>query len=125
MNPQATLVKGRGLYRSAISIRLIHLREIDRAAFWECCNTICQERTFERISLPLFLPGSGQVRRRTGRDDNILTARSANLYAVGRLKACFPGERVPSFWTLVHIGGCSLPGLKTASIYCAVYAWPT
>jgi hypothetical protein len=40
MNSQVTSVRARGLYRSAISISLIHLREIDRTAFWEFCNTI-------------------------------------------------------------------------------------
>jgi hypothetical protein len=43
MNSQVTSVRARGLYRSAISISLIHLREIDRTAFWEFCNTIVGE----------------------------------------------------------------------------------
>jgi hypothetical protein len=32
-------------HRSAIAARFVNLREIDRTAFWEFCNTICQERT--------------------------------------------------------------------------------
>ena len=33
------------LYRSAISARLVYLREIGRTAFWEFCNTICHKAT--------------------------------------------------------------------------------
>src|SRR6266403_1445825 len=42
MNSQATSVMAWRLYRSAISARLVYLREIGRTAFWEFCNTICQ-----------------------------------------------------------------------------------
>jgi hypothetical protein len=33
------------LHRSAIAARLVHLREIDRTAFWEFCNKIGTFRT--------------------------------------------------------------------------------
>ena len=48
MNLQATSVTAWKLHRSAIAAHLVHLREIDCAAFWEFCNTICQLRTFWR-----------------------------------------------------------------------------
>jgi hypothetical protein len=45
MNSQAPSVMAWRLYHSAISARLVYLREIGRTAFWEFCNTICQLRT--------------------------------------------------------------------------------
>src|SRR5260370_15998436 len=41
MNSQATSVTAWRLFRSAISARLVCLREIGRTAFWDVCNTIC------------------------------------------------------------------------------------
>jgi hypothetical protein len=40
MNSQAPSVMAWRLYRSAISARLVYLREIGRTAFWEFCNGI-------------------------------------------------------------------------------------
>jgi hypothetical protein len=45
MNSWATLVMAWRLHRLAIAARLVYLREIGRTAFWEFCNTICQEQT--------------------------------------------------------------------------------
>jgi hypothetical protein len=49
MNLQATSVTAWRRHRSAIAARLVYLREIDRTAFWEFCNSIRQDRTF-RVS---------------------------------------------------------------------------
>jgi hypothetical protein len=38
------------LYRSAISARLLYLREIDCTAFWDFCNSICQKVTHDKNS---------------------------------------------------------------------------
>jgi hypothetical protein len=46
MNSQATSAMAWRRHRSAIAARLVNLREIDRKAFWEFCNTICQQPTF-------------------------------------------------------------------------------
>jgi hypothetical protein len=46
MNSQATSAMAWRRHRSAIAARLVNLREIDRKAFWEFCNTICHEQTF-------------------------------------------------------------------------------
>jgi len=40
MNSQATSVTAWRRHRSAIAARLVNLREIDRMAFWEFCNSI-------------------------------------------------------------------------------------
>jgi hypothetical protein len=45
MNSLAPSVTAWRLYRSAISARLVCLREIGSTAFWEFCNTICHEQT--------------------------------------------------------------------------------
>jgi hypothetical protein len=44
-NARATPVIAWRLRRSAIAARLLSLREIDRPAFQEFCNTICQQET--------------------------------------------------------------------------------
>jgi hypothetical protein len=49
---QATSVMAWRLYRSAISARLVYLREIGRTAFWEFCNTICRQQTSPFIQSP-------------------------------------------------------------------------
>jgi hypothetical protein len=36
------------LHRSAIAACLVYFREIDPTAFWEFCNTICQQQTIEK-----------------------------------------------------------------------------
>src|SRR5258708_24933740 len=40
MSSQATSVMAWRRHRPAIAARLVHLREIDRTAFWEFCNSI-------------------------------------------------------------------------------------
>jgi hypothetical protein len=45
MNLQATSVVAWRPHRSAITDRLVHLREIDRTAFGDFCNTIGTNRT--------------------------------------------------------------------------------
>src|ERR1700738_2127417 len=40
MNSQATSAMAWRRHRSTIAARLVNLREIDRTAFWEFCNTI-------------------------------------------------------------------------------------
>jgi hypothetical protein len=51
MNWQAPSVTAWRLYPSAISARLVYLREIGRMAFWDFCNTICQQPTsFDQFS---------------------------------------------------------------------------
>jgi hypothetical protein len=49
MNSHAPFANGLGLYRSAISARLVYLREIIRTAFWEFCNTIGTKRTWREV----------------------------------------------------------------------------
>src|SRR6478736_4623044 len=51
MNLQAPSVTAWRLYRSAISARLVYLREIGRTAFWEFCNTIGTFRTWRDVRL--------------------------------------------------------------------------
>ncbi len=83
MNSQATSVMAWRLYRSAISARLVYLREIGRAAFWEFCNTICQQATLE-TKPPI--PESEECRRRSR-----ATATLAAVAVTG-----FEGQRLGS-----------------------------
>jgi hypothetical protein len=47
MNSQATSAMACRLHQSVIAARLVNLREIDRMAFWEFCNSICQQATLQ------------------------------------------------------------------------------
>jgi len=69
MNSQAPSVMAWRLYSSAISARLVYLREIGRTAFWEFatafwefCNTICQRRTWKIHSINPVSNGEQRLR---------------------------------------------------------------
>ena len=64
MNSQATSVAAWRLHRSAIRARLVYLREIDRTAFWDFCNTICTFRTWRDIRRKSAIPTKADVRQR-------------------------------------------------------------
>jgi hypothetical protein len=48
MTSRGTSVMAWRLHRSAIAACLVYFREIDPTAFWEFCNTICQQQTIEK-----------------------------------------------------------------------------
>jgi hypothetical protein len=66
------------LLRSAIAARLVHLREIDRTAFWEFCNKIYQYRNYRM--------------RRCGVNDPIF--RAAVPQCAGSALQLFPSDGV-------------------------------
>ena len=63
MNSQATSVMAWRLYRSAISARLVYLREIGRTAFWEFCNTIGTFETYRDVRSAVAIGGKAEVTR--------------------------------------------------------------